>query len=188
MATETDICNAALVKIGEQRITVSGFTTPGNERERCCAENYARIRDAELRKNIWNFTVTRAELAADPEEPAYGYGYRYQLPSDCLRLIEVWEGEDFQVEGKYIVTDYSAPIHIRYVRKVTVINDFDPVFRDVISARLAIELCDRLTARADKRGSVQVEYSTLLSQAAQTDAIENPNAEPPVSDLISCRA
>jgi hypothetical protein len=58
VATETDVCNDALVQIlGEKRISSGGFATPTNERERVANESFASVRDAELRGNFWNFAM-----------------------------------------------------------------------------------------------------------------------------------
>jgi hypothetical protein len=99
MATSTDIVNYAFAKIGEKRIT--SYASPANERERVASDHYERVRDAELRKNVWNFSIKRAVLSEDATAPAWGYDVRFALPADCLRLVEVYETDDYQVENGY---------------------------------------------------------------------------------------
>lgn len=189
MASETDLINAALLKIGEKRITTQGYATPTNERERIANEHYARLRDAELRKNIWNFSVKWASLSPDVTAPANpNYAVRYLLPADSLRLLDIHETTDWQIESGYIVTNVSNAITVRYVRRVTVVNDFDPLFYDALASRVAVEFCDRITQRRAKRQDVIGEYTAFMTQAANVDAIENPSQELPESTLITCRA
>jgi hypothetical protein len=188
MAAAVDLCNAAFVKIGEKRITSSGFATPTNERERVASENYERIRDAELRRNIWNFAITRAELSPDEDGETIDWAYAYTIPADCLRVIDVWETSDYEVAGGKILTDTGDAINIRYVKRVTVVNDMDVLFREALSARLAIEFCDRITARRSKKPDAVAEYTGVMLTAAQVDAIENPPQELPEDDWVAIRA
>jgi hypothetical protein len=189
MASETDVINAALVKIGEKRITSSGYASPTNERERIANEHYERLRDGELRKNVWNFATKWTSLAPDVTEPDNpNYSVRYALPADCLRLLEVDEDDDYKVESGYIVINVSDEINIRYVRRVTVVNDFDALFYDALAARISVEFCDRLTGKRGKRQDAIGEYTAFMLQAANTDAIESPLDEFPEDDWITARA
>ena len=78
--------------------------------------------------------------------PAYKWAYQYQLPDDFMRLREVYEddGTDevnyrWEIEGRKILTDYDT-CNIKYVRKVTLPTDFDPLFTEVLILRLALKL------------------------------------------------
>jgi hypothetical protein len=189
MASATDIINMGLVKIGEKRISSQGYATPTNERERIANEHYERIRDAELRKNIWNFSVKRALLSADATAPdGNEYEVRYALPADFLRFVNIEETTDWSIESGYILCNVADAINLKYVRRVTVENDMDPLFRDALACRIAVEFCDRLTQKRAKRGDVIGEYTAFMSTAAQVDAIENPSQAMPESSFISVRA
>lgn len=188
MASETDVINAALVKIGEKRITSQGYASPTNERERIASEHYERLRDAELRKNRWNFSIKWASLSEDATEPDNpNYETRFALPADCLRLLEVDETKDYKVESGYIVCNVDDEINVRYVRRVTVVNDFDAIFYDALACRVAVEFCDRLTGKRSKRQDVIGEYTAFMGQAANADAIESPLEEFPEDDWITAR-
>ena len=188
MATATDVCNAALIKIGEKRITSAGFATPTNERERVCSEHYERLRDAELRKNVWNFAIKRAVLSEDASAPTgEDYTVRYALPSDYIRMIELYETDDYQIENGYILCNVDSTLNIRYVYKVTVVNSFDPLFYDALACRIALELCDRITQKRAKRSEIIEEYKAFMLTAAQVDAIENPTRALPEDDWIMVR-
>ena len=85
MATsEVEICNRALQKIGAKRITSLTQDAPN---ARACNVAYFVLRDMELRNHPWNFSIKRAELAADATPPDWGRQNSFTLPSDflCLR-------------------------------------------------------------------------------------------------------
>lgn len=187
MPSVTDICNAALVKLGEKRITDAGFATPTNERERLCSEHYERIRDRELRKNRWNFTVTRASLSPDVTEPVYEFGYAYTPPADMMRLIDIYETRLYRLEGNKILTDAGDEINVRYVKKVTVVSDMDAIFRDALACALAIELCERLPTKAALKNQLAAEYRDHMGMAASVGAIENPVEQIPEDTWITAR-
>jgi hypothetical protein len=188
MTSVTDICNAALLKLGEKRITDAGFATPTNERERVCSEHYERIRDRELRKNRWNFSVKRISISADEDAPVYGFDCAYSVPADMLRFIEIYETrKDYKLEGAKILTDVGDEINIRYVRKVTVVNEMDAIFRDALAAALAVEFCERLPGKSGLKSEVKSDYVDQMTLAAQAGALENPVQELPEDDWITCR-
>jgi hypothetical protein len=179
----------ALLKIGEKRITTGGYATPTNERERVANEHYERVRDAELRKNAWNFAIKRDVLAEDATAPTGDdYTVRYAVPADCLRILTIAEtDDDFAIESGYILCNVGTEINIRYVRRVTVVNEMDDLFRDAFACRLAIEFCDRLTQKRSKRAEIIGEYSAFMGQAASVNAIEKPTQQFPEDEWITCR-
>ena len=60
MASEVQICNLALAKIGDQQIT---SLTENSKAGRLCNLVYEPLRDATLRAHPWNFAITRETLA-----------------------------------------------------------------------------------------------------------------------------
>jgi hypothetical protein len=179
----------ALVKIGEKRITSGGFAVPTNERERLSSEHYERLRDAELRKNRWKFAIKRAVLSPDGTPPTGNdYSVRYALPADFLRFIKLEETSDYRIENGFILCNVSDTLNLRYVFRVTVVNEMDDLFRDALACRIALEFCDRLTQKRAKRQEVIGEYTAFMAQAANVDAIENPPEQQTESTLISVRA
>lgn len=85
---------------------------------------------------------------------AYGYvaseyAYRYSLPSDCLRVLRVNDGEttDYRVEQGKIVTGDST-CSIEYIFDETTESNFDSQFTDLLAERLAAEICFYITANS----------------------------------------
>lgn len=185
MASKTDIANRALTKLGEDRIT---DLLDDTERARTINSLYGICRDAELRAHVWNFAVKRIKLPRLVSAPDFGFSFQYQLPSDLVKLVQVndwwyWRGNsdyytgsnaEFQVEGRLILTDYDAPLPIRYIASIDDPGLYDSLFVESFACRLAIECCERLTQSNTKMQSVQQQYVAAIREAVRADAIENP--------------
>lgn len=85
MASDVQIVNKALVKIGASTIT---SLTENSKAARSANAIYELTRDAALRDHPWNFAHKRVILASDSEEPAFGWTYAYTMPADFLRVIQ----------------------------------------------------------------------------------------------------
>lgn len=193
-----DIANRALTKLGSARIL---SLTDDTKAGRVMNSMFAQVRDAELRRNYWNFALKRASLVALSDAPEWGYAYQYPLPTDFLTLVQVgetyirpntkdkgnWHIESTDTGGRVIVTDLAAPLRIRYVKRVENSGFFDPLFVEVLAARLAFEACETLTQSGPKKQMASEEYKGALSEAARCNAIENPPDEFPRGSWLDSR-
>jgi hypothetical protein len=189
MSSSVDICNRALQKLGAERII---SLTQNSKEGRACNLAYEPVRDAELRAHTWNFAIKRRELAADATPPVYGYNYSYTLPTDCLRLLkndyrEEYYPKDWKVEGRKILTNYGAPLQIRYVARITDTTLFDPLFIETLSCKLAMEMCEELTQSNTKRQMAAEEYKAVLREARKMNAFENAPAEQDIDTWLTVR-
>lgn len=196
-SSTTDIANRALTKIGEARIlSMSDDTVAG----RTMRSIFEQVRDAELRRIRWNFSMRRARLSALAVAPDWGYAYQYQLPDGFMSLVQVGEyyirpatkaKGPWQVEstdaGSAILTDMPAPLLIRYVTRVTNSGLFDPLFVEALACRLAFEACEAITQSNTKKETLSQEYKNAISEAARCNAIENPPNEIPYGTWLEAR-
>jgi hypothetical protein len=107
------IYNMALVPLGVDRIMDPSEET---QQARKCNEIYPYLRDDELSGHPWNFATVQVQCALTTETPLFDYVYAYQLPSDCLRIIKIYEDEDaYQIIGDKIYTDVSS-LYIEYIK------------------------------------------------------------------------
>lgn len=185
MASNVEIANRALTKVGTNRIiSLDDDTTEG----RTVKSMFAIVRDAELRKYNWRFSIKRAQLAALVSAPAFGFAYQYRLPADYLKVIEVGDfypggdltdyvGADtseYAVEGGLILTDYPAPLNLRYVSRVEDPSLFDSLFVEAFACKLAMEIAEPLTQSSTKRELARNEYRDAIADAVRNNAIEKP--------------
>lgn len=189
MASEVDICNSALTKLGATSITA---LTDADPKATTMNLLYPLVRDAELRRRRWKFSLRRASLPALSEDPAFGFAYQYQLPTnpDCLRVIQVSEyhvgldlsdyrgapTEMYSIEGQKILTNFPAPLKIRYIARITDATTYDAAFVESLASRLAYEACERITQSESKKESLLRGYRLSIKEATLANALESAPA------------
>ncbi len=185
MAASIDIINAALSKLGEVAILAVTDPSPAG---RLANRTYGDIRDALLREFSWNFAVKRASLAADATAPDWGYLRKFNLPTGCLRLIEVNNAgdEDWRNEGRAVVTDMTAPLEILYVAEVSV-DEMDATFREALAARLAMEWAEPLSQTTTVVNAMATLYRNKLQVARAADGQEDRIRTIDAPDFIDAR-
>lgn len=168
-ASEAEIVNSALAKVGGGRVIALTDDTP---HARLMSEQYPKVRDDLLRGHPWNFAIVRTLLAATTTSPAYKYTYQYRVPADCVRVLDI-DSQDFEWEreGQYIVTD-SNSLGIRYVRRVTEVGLFDSNFCEVLATKLAADVCYALTQSTSLKELLMKEYTQKLREARSFDGQE----------------
>jgi hypothetical protein len=193
MANRTAVMNRALIKLGRERIADE---TEESEPARVMASIFDDLARTTLRSQIWSFAKARASLAALSTAPAFGWVRAFQLPSDFLRVVQVndyWdfalfreatqeEVVPFEIEGRTLLTDFAAPLKLRYIRDVSSeVETWDASFVEAFSCRLASEACETLTkGSGTKKQILMKEYEDALREAKRCNAIELPPV--PVAD------
>jgi len=198
MASQVEIANRALTKLGAARIISFG---DDNKQARAIQSMFDIVRDSELRAHIWSFSVKRASLAALSTTPDWGYDFEYQVPSDYLRLLQVndlYNGPsmddyrnaptaEYVLEGKKILTNFNAPLKIRYIARVTDPTMWDASFVEAFACKLASELAEDLTQSNQKRDAALTEYRLAIVQAIRASAIEQPAQDLPDNSWLLSR-
>jgi|TARA_R110000782_G_scaffold97360_1_gene182189 hypothetical protein len=171
MATSVvQIVNNALVKIGANAILT---LTEDTEAARAANLVYDQIRDACIRDHVWNFAVNRVELAQNSTAPAFGFSYQYNLPSDCLRVLQMDDMSTlYKIEGGKLLTD-DGTAKILYLARVEDVNLFDAMFVEALSARLAAELSVTLSESNTLYSNMMEMYQRKISDARSMDAQES---------------
>ena len=185
MASDVEIVNVALTLLGEDRIaSLDDDTKPARESKALFAIN----RDALMAGYNWSFAKTRSQLSALASAPAFQYALKYQLPSECIRIIQIGDfyagldltdyrgsqTEMFTVEGREILTDLSAPLNFRFVQRVTDTAQFSANFAKAFAAYMAVDLAEPLTQSDTKRGRAVDSLKREISMAIRANAIELP--------------
>ncbi|MEM8725014.1 MAG: hypothetical protein AAGE86_05775 [Pseudomonadota bacterium] len=187
MSSYVEIANAAATTVG----TAARLTAPGDDTVlgRAVASVWDIERLAALRDGAWNFAMRRANLPALAEAPKHGFTTRFQLPADCLRLIEIYDlhRDHWQLEGRAINADMSGPLRIRYLADIEEPAEFDPTFAKAFSLRLASAIGNRIAGSAFKEELTLEKYRKALADARMVDAIENPSIEQAESSWIEAR-
>lgn len=185
MASEVEIANVALTLLGEARIASIDDDVKAAREVKAI---FAIARDALQAGYNWHFAKTREKLTALADAPSFGYAYQYQLPTKCLRIIQIadyfpgidltdYRGastEEYQIEGRRILTDFTAPMNFRYVQQVTDTSQFAANFTMMFGAYLAQLLAEPLTQSDQKRARATEQMARELALAVRANAIELP--------------
>jgi hypothetical protein len=190
MTDAVSICNLALQRVGAKSIsTLTEDTTAA----RACNRVYEQARDSELRAHSWAFARERVQVAADSTDPTFGAARRYALPSDSLRILPTngVDGtdtqDDFEIFGKFIHTDHSSPINLNYIKRVTDENTFDSLFVELLIARVAMDVSEKVTQSNKKKDDARLHYREVQKEARRINAFERPPQKPPVDTWINAR-
>lgn len=185
MASQVEIANRALIKLGAGRIT---SITDASKGAQVMSALWDTVRRAELTKRYWSFALVRTTLPALATAPAFGFANAFQLPNDYLKLQQIGDqyippgladyrtGDDsaWSIESGQILTDFGAPLRIRYVRDVIDPGAFNPLFAEVLASKLACEACYAITQSREGQNQTMQDYKTAVREAAVSNAIEKP--------------
>lgn len=185
MASVTDIANAALMRCGDSPII---SLTENNERARAVNAAWPLVRREVLRAHPWNCATQRAKLAALAVAPSWGFETAYEIPADCLRILEVNTTADWRVEGNQLVTDDTGELGIRYLKDETDASQFDGLLTECMVLRLAAEIVERIVNSHTKREMLLAEYEQKLDDARFADGAESSPAEFEEDLWLSVRA
>jgi hypothetical protein len=190
MASKVEIANRALQILGAKRIV---SLTEDSRNARAISAAFEPVKLAELRKHPWAFATKRVQLAASATAPAFTKARAFPLPADYVRLLppdseENFNDLDWEIEGKSIITNDSAPLNVRYIYDVTDPNEMDVLFRESFAAKLAEQLCEEITQSNTKVATAQSFYKDAIAEARRTNAIEKTAQKPPDDEWVTCRS
>lgn len=103
---EITICNLAMGYIGEYEVSSSS-----DDQYILCERYYDDAVKEVLCEHPWNEAKKRAYLIQSSTDPLFGYDYRFAVPSDCLRVVRLGDGDNdwdfWEIENGYILTDVA---------------------------------------------------------------------------------
>jgi hypothetical protein len=169
-SSPVEIVNQALLRLGLEVIESLDDDTP---RARAAKRMYDQTRDDLLRLAPWNFAQRRVELAQLASNPAWGDLFAYQLPSDCLMVLEtsLEAADPWRIEGRTLVTQ-AAAVSILYVASIADPSQYDPNFTEALIDRLAFLLSYPLTRNATLADALMRKAEDTLRKAKSRDGQE----------------
>ena len=170
--SETLICNMSLARLGSKRINDFGDTTEDSVQAIHCRTHYEQTRDALLRSHWWRFATARATLSQDATDPTGDeWDNQFILPDDFLAMKSIYENRfsdenyrSYALEGQRLLTNEST-MEIRYIKKVTDVTKFDPLFVEVLVLQLALKLVAPL-GKTDPKLKVDIREDLKLLMPA----------------------
>ena len=159
-----------------------------------CNVLFRQALDETLRTYKWNSALKRYKLNRLSEAPAFKFKYQYQLPSDCIRVINVYDKADayddrtqWVVEGRTILCDYEN-VYICCVSRPADVSQLDAFLTRAIIQNLAIKLAVPMQLDQVMQNNLIDEYESVILPAARSvDTLENKYWEMEESDFILSR-
>jgi len=187
MASEVGICNRAIQRVGGTRIASLADAT---KTARECSTAYEPSRDALLRIYNWSFAIGRASLAADTVVPTFDPpGAQYTFPANAQRILIPNRADcDWIIEGRKILSDWTAPLELRYIKQITDPNEMDSLFREALALKIALAICEAITGSNNKQASIRQDFIDVIAEAKRTNGIEKLADEPPECSWITVRS
>jgi hypothetical protein len=183
MASQIDICNLALSWIGGKKI----YDLAENSVEaQLVSTNYPLSRDAVLAARMWTFATKQATPSPAVGTPPVPWTYQYLIPSDCLRVFRVTDGNDIALgnqgannlpwerQGQYILCD-SSSIIMTYVTQVLDPTLFSPGLVQALAARMAADLAVTYTENRSLQADLWKIYDEKMKEAAAVDGGQGRN-------------
>lgn len=169
MSSIVSICNTALTSLGANPIV---SLNDGTTEALLCDSTWSQSRRAVLRLHPWNFAIKRTELAAETTAPVYDYKYSYPLPADCIRVIQVFNNQDYRVERKRIITN-SETCFVKYIYDNEDIGNWEDSFIDLMSARIRLDLAYAITRSNSSVTQASALFQEKFKLAKAIDASED---------------
>jgi hypothetical protein len=171
MASSTEICNSALIKLGASRITA---LTDDSKEARICNDQYDKLRQDLLREHPWNFASKRATLAKTATVPEFEFDSEFQIPTDCLRVLRLDQDnitEKFKIESDKLLANVDS-IKILYISDIADVNLFDANFKEALAWRLAGDLAYSLIQSNNLASQIIQRADNQVRMAKHYDAQE----------------
>ena len=166
--TDVQICNLALARLGDARITTLADATA---QAQYCTLFYVQT-VAELQAEFdWQFCRKLVNLTSSTT-PLGGYTFQYALPSDyirSIRLANIDESENFgqwEILGSSLQTNFASPVTLDYIANIADTTKFPAIFTELLGVKLAGVLAMPLTGSKDLFKQCIELYGAMLQKPA----------------------
>ena len=172
--TDIQICNLALARLGDSRITALNDATA---QAQYCSLFYAQTLE-ELQADFdWSFCRKQVNLTSGTA-PITGYSIQYALPAGFIRAIRLGNidaSENFgswEIVGTNLHTNIASPVALDYIALVTTTTSFPAIFVEALSMKLAAVLAMPLTGSKDLFGQIAELFAATIQKPAFLKATE----------------
>lgn len=184
MASEVDICNLALARLGDTATVASISPPEGSAQAEHCARFYPMARDALLELHAWGFATRRVAMPTLSGD-THGWGFAYAGANDAVRLLGVLpphapangDSQPYEVVSRegavpIVLTDQSNA-ELLYVARVVDTVAYSPLFVDALAWLLASHLAGVLlkgSSGAQMAVQCYQRFAVAFGQARASDA------------------
>ncbi len=174
--TAIEMANLALAHLKEAPISDFDFTSVAS---RWFRNHYDAHRDAYLAMHDWDFATELVHLAAETEAPPFRWKNAFKVPSDALRFPQqTFDGEPdaqpirFEIVGQRLMSDFTPPFPLRYIRRVTREAEFPPLFVHGFALFLAAGCAHVITGKNSRAEALRLAAGEAFDRAGTYDATQ----------------
>jgi hypothetical protein len=185
--TDVQICNLALARLGDARITA---LTDATAQAQYCSLFYTQT-VKELQSDFdWQFCRKQVNLTSGTP-PLTGYSVQYALPVDFIRAIRLGNidaSENFgtwEIVGTNLHTNLTSPVALDYIANITTTTSFPAIFTEILSIKLAAVLAMPLTGSKDLFAQLAEVYGATLQKPAFLNATERVGRQRPTNTIAT---
>lgn len=175
---EVAICNTAIGMCGSTDFIQSLDDTQSVSARRCNAF-FVQSAKKVLRKKDWNCAKKTQQLARNTTAPIIKYDYAYNLPVDCVRVVNVYGDKTgynpydrWEIIKESVHTDLDE-VYLEYVAYPENYRNLDILLADAISCELALMLAATLIHDPQVFGYLMQVCKIKFAEAAAIDTLEN---------------
>ena len=189
MATQVEICNMALTRIGVKKL-ISAIDD-GSTEANMCDLYYDEVRRRCLTKGDWTFARKRLDLTTEAGDPPAAWAYQFQVPSDLLvgRRIDDGMQTPSNIDGIILYTMEWSPDSIKklvytdqedacliYTWDQDDEAQFDAFFTSYFAWVLAGELAMALHNNLKRQETCEFKADAVFSDAIEANVVTEPTA------------
>lgn len=162
---QKQIADIALAHLGQESLSVY---TEDTRNGRAIRKYYDLARQVVLESSKWPFAVKRVVLSPVVGSPAFEWTYTFGLPSDLIKINEVWDTSnssiEYEREGPNLLCN-SDTIRLKYTYNNETIADYTAKFVDAMALKLAAAACYEITGSRTEAQSLEEQFSVKLFEA-----------------------
>lgn len=185
MATDIDICNSALIFLGVEPISSLSDAT---KQAVLCNAKYQKVKKRVLKAHPWNFAIYRETLTDNGNTPDHEFGFEFDMPADCLRIIQVYDHFDefgYRIEANKLLSNQQT-LKVKYIKNVAE-SEFTEDFAELLALELAVDLSYFLVQSEPVRQGIRDMLKERLRDTRSFDAQEGTPEDINADEFLKAR-
>lgn len=193
--SKNDIANLALRHLKQSPVASIDPPDSSSKAAKSAAAFYDQARRTVLEEHTWNFAKKRTQISESSTTPAFGYDKQYPQPDGFIAVARIgtYEDEDNYDLGlddddvPVIQCDLTSPINLVWIKDVTTVSRFSPLFIEALSYKLAELMAYDLAGSKTLGERMSQKYEIALSKARTRDGQQRPPKRRQQSKILNAR-
>lgn len=169
MASKIEIISNSMILIGANPISSLSEGTEGVVGNALYEEIYENL----LSIHPWRFATKKQQLSRLTDTPLNNFSYKFQLPSDLITVLNVYNNHDYEIYKDTLFADYEeVSIDYRFRVDETLLPSY---FVKTLQYYLASEFAITITDNSQRAALYNEKYEMQLKRAKYVDSSSRPS-------------